>query len=60
MNFICGAIAFMGMDMCETPVSMEVHQNFVEHVAEFGLSYGTQEEYNYRLSLFAKKDAEIK
>jgi len=25
-------------------------------MAEFGLSYGTKEEFNYRLALFADKD----
>jgi C1A family cysteine protease len=29
-------------------------------MSEFGISYGTQEEFEFRMSLFAKKDAEIK
>jgi len=45
--------------LCEEPVSMEIEQAFVEHTSVYGLSYGTKEEYNFRLSLFAKKDAEI-
>lgn len=59
MNILCGTLATLGFDLCETPVSAEVHQSFIQHVAEYGLSYGTQEEYNFRLSLFAQKDAEI-
>ena len=29
-------------------------------MSEYGISYGTQEEFEFRLNLFAKKDAEIK
>lgn len=36
-----------------------VEQSFIEHIAAEGLSYGTSEEYKFRLALFAKKDAEI-
>jgi len=59
MNFICGAIATMGIQFCESPVSLEVQQGFIEHMSRFGLSYGTQEEYNFRLQQFAAKDTEI-
>jgi KDEL-tailed cysteine endopeptidase len=31
----------------------------MQHVAEHGLSYGTMEEYNFRLSLFETADKEI-
>ena len=33
--------------------------NFMQHVAEFGHSYGTIEEFNYRHGLYAAWDAEI-
>jgi cathepsin L len=60
MNF-CAAAAFMGVDLCESNlVSAAVEQTFIEHIAAYGKSYGTTEEYNFRLALFAKKDAEIK
>jgi KDEL-tailed cysteine endopeptidase len=61
MNF-CTAAAFLGMNLCEntTPISSAVEQSFIEHLAAYGVSYGTQEEYQFRLDLFAKKDAEIK
>jgi hypothetical protein len=29
----------------------------MEHVANYGISYGTQEEYAFRMEVFAKKDA---
>ena len=51
----------MGLgDVCQEPVALETQQAFVEHVAKWGLSYGTEEEYNFRLNLFAQADAEIK
>jgi cathepsin L len=59
MNILCGTLATLGFDLCETPVSAELHQSFIQHISEYGLSYGTKEEYNFRLSLFAQKDAEI-
>jgi len=30
---------------------------FMEHVATHALSYGTQEEYAFRMALFANRDA---
>jgi len=32
---------------------------FMQHIADHGLSYGTIEEYNFRLGLFSAVDAEI-
>jgi len=60
MNFICNTAAAWGIFQCETPVTTEVQQAFIEHIAEWGLSYGTQEEFEFRMNLFAAKDAEIK
>ena len=60
MNFLCAAESYTGLYTCETPVSAELQQTFIEHVAQFGLNYGTQEEFEFRMNLFAKKDAEIK
>ena len=34
----------------------QIEARFVEHIAQFGLSYGTSEEYNFRLSLFTETD----
>ena len=31
---------------------------FMDHIAEYGLSYGTQEEYLFRQNIFMTKDAE--
>ena len=60
MNF-CATAAFLGLKVCDkqTPVSAITEQAFVEHLSAFGISYGTTQEYNFRLNLFAAKDAEI-
>ena len=59
MNFICSAGAMFGLYQCETPVSAEIEQAFMEHISAFGLSYGTQEEYEFRRAIFAEKSAKI-
>jgi C1A family cysteine protease len=48
-----------GIFTCEKPISMEVQQAFMEHVQTYGLNYGTQEEYDFRMGLYAAVDAEI-
>ena len=49
MNTICLAIANMGIN-CEvfeaSPSQLET--NFNSHIAAYGLSFGTQEEYDFR------------
>jgi C1A family cysteine protease len=37
----------------------EMMYKFINHVAKFGKSYGTFEEYELRMNLFATRDAEI-
>ena len=60
MNF-CATAAFLGLKICDkqAPVSSIVEQSFIEHLSAYGISYGTTEEYNFRLNLFAEKDAQI-
>ena len=60
MNTFCTAAAFIGLNMCDNSTAIESHveQAFIEHLAYFGISYGTQEEYTFRLALFNEKDAE--
>ena len=50
MNFLT-ATAFLG--------ASQIEQSFVEHLALTGKSFGTAEEYQFRLNIFAEKDAEI-
>ena len=59
INFFCKAVAIAGVE-CDTPVSYEVQQGFMQHMAEFGLSYGTKEEFNFRLKQFSTLDSELK
>jgi len=61
MNF-CTAAAYIGINLCEntTPVSSVVEQSFIQHLASHGISYGTAEEYKFRLDIFQEKDAEYK
>jgi len=60
MQTVCTAIAGLGIN-CEsimgTPAQLE--SAFNTHIAEHGLSYGTKEEYNFRLALFTQKDQEL-
>lgn len=59
MNHFCTAAAFLGLNMCENQTALSVvEQSFVQHLAEHGISYGTKEEYNFRLGIYKRKDAE--
>ena len=62
MNTFCTAAAFLGVNMCDNSTAIDnvVEQSFIEHLAAYGISYGTKEEYSFRLSLFNDKDAEYK
>jgi KDEL-tailed cysteine endopeptidase len=59
MNFVCSTATMLGLYQCDTPVSVEIEQAFIEHVAEFGFSYGTQEEFNFRMNIFAEKTVKM-
>jgi cathepsin L len=50
----------LGLFQCESPISVEIQQDFMEHVEKYGLNYGTQEEYEFRMGLFAENDKVIK
>jgi C1A family cysteine protease len=43
----------------DTEVSPIVEREFIQHISTYGKSYGTKEEYLFRLSLFAEKHAAI-
>lgn len=59
MSHFCAAAALLGANLCEndTPIAA-VEMTFINHMAEHGLSFGTSEEYTFRLAEFAAKDAE--
>lgn len=60
MNHFCTAAALLGTNVCqnETPISV-VEQGFIKHLADYGLSFGTKEEYEFRLGVFSQIDQEI-
>ena len=61
MNF-CATAAFLGLtNLCQETktINNEVEQAFIEHIGVHGKSYGTTEEYKFRLGVFADKHAEI-
>lgn len=51
------AIALAGF-AAATPMA-DIEYKFINYVAKYGKSYGTKEEYAFRLERFAKIDAEI-
>jgi C1A family cysteine protease len=59
MNFICQAAAYTGIYQCEVDVMFALQEKFVDHVSKYGLSYGTDEEYQFRFQQFTQTDVEI-
>jgi len=61
MQHFCAAAALLGSNMCENDTAIAaVEMTFINHLAEQGISYGTAEEYEFRLAQFQKLDAELK
>lgn len=59
MNHFCTAAALLGTNLCEGDTALTLtEKNFIDHMAEFGLSYATKEEYQFRLGVYSKIDAE--
>merc|ERR1712166_1132799 len=58
LNTVCKALAGAGITCSTTDSDNGVQTRFIEHIAKFGNSYGTTEEYDFRMALFAKRDAE--
>jgi C1A family cysteine protease len=57
MQVICKGLGALGITCHSTQPPVEVvKQNFSQHVADWGLSYGTQEEYDYRFALYLEND----
>jgi C1A family cysteine protease len=59
MNTLYKLASIAGISSVEQTVSPIVENEFIQHIAEFGKSYGTTEEYKFRLNLFAEKHAAI-
>jgi hypothetical protein len=57
MNVFKAASTFFGLSTDVTDSAHELMESkFLAHVAEYGLNFGTQEEYAFRLSQFAMND----
>lgn len=59
MPSLCAFGALLGLGCKKDAVPAHVETAFIEHMVNFGLSYGTQEEYDFRLGLFQQRDQEI-
>lgn len=67
MHFVCKGAAFVGFSkLCdgwgqqEKPLfAAEDHRKFLNHMAQQSLNFGTKAEYEFRMEIFMKKDAEI-
>lgn len=61
MNIICQAVAYAGIYECDIidTSAIALEEKFVDHIANYGFSYGTDAEYQFRLEQFASNDAEI-
>jgi len=61
MNRLCSLFAFAGVDFCEKQPthSHSMLAKFNDHMNIYGLSYGTMDEFNFRLNRFAEKDTQI-
>jgi cathepsin F len=58
MNTLYKIASIAGLSSVQdSQVSPIVENQFIQHIAEFGMSYGTKEEYQFRLNLFAEKHA---
>ena len=55
MQTVCTYGAMLGLFECESPISSFLQVNFSNHVSEYGLSFATQDEYNFRMNEYAKK-----
>ena len=60
MNAFCTLATFFGRDCSKLSSHLDaLHGEFASHVAEYGLSYGTDAEYLYRFELFAAREEQI-
>jgi hypothetical protein len=49
----------MGFNACQEHDKTSIIENvFTQHLSEYGISYGTKEEFEFRLNIFKTKDAE--
>ena len=64
MQALCATAAALGMKVCQNdkiykPHNKNLEADFNAHIAAYGISFGTTEEYELRLQQYAIKDAKI-
>merc|ERR1711998_417913 len=60
MNTIIKGLGAIGLSSSvDQPSVAVVRQNFINHLNEYGLSYATKEEFEYRFQIYLKHDEEI-
>jgi C1A family cysteine protease len=60
LSAICKATAWANIYDCNSnAVATTVEENFIQHIADFGMSYATAEEYKFRLGIFSETDASL-
>ena len=63
MNTFCNAAAYLGLRPCSSenygPNDI-VERNFIEHLSKFNVWFSTREEFQFRLGIFRRKDAELR
>jgi len=60
MSHFCIASAYLGWNACEGQQALTLlEKNFTNHISEFGLSYGTKEEFQFRFEVYQKNDEHI-
>ena len=52
-------VALLLAETASAAVPEQVEQEFIQHLSKYGKSYATNEEYAYRLNLFAQKHEEL-
>ena len=60
MQVVCKGLGMLGITCSVQQPSVEVvRENYINHLAEYGISYGTQEEFDYRFQIYLENDKAI-
>jgi len=63
LSTVCKMSSWAGLYTCPPSIPQftksPVEEKFVSHLSEYGLSFATDEEFQFRLSLFAKTEESI-
>ena len=61
-SLFCKAGTMIGLQTCNDVEgnNFGVNKAFINHVSDYGISYGTKEEFHFRMEIFAANDKRIK